>query len=129
MLAPPAAVDDLKNASWGRYGGRARRGMKKSFAGGILSLWSVSSVRNRYRPEVSGLAEEVICVVEVCLRPNEWGRGWCYRGLIKFPSQPVFCDPSFMRVETTLTLAINDQNADIRRGAPPIEADKDLITL
>lgn len=60
--------------------------MKKSFAGGILSLWSVSSVRNRYRPEVSGLAEEDICDVQACLRFDERGRGRCYRGLAEFAS-------------------------------------------
>ena len=86
LLAEPAAVVARRTSLRGRYGGRARRGMKKSFAGGILSLVGVSSVRNRYRSEVSGLAEEVVCDVGFCLRLDYWGRGWCYRGLVEFAS-------------------------------------------
>jgi hypothetical protein len=86
----------IRTSRRGRYGGRARRGMKKSFAGGILSLLGVSSVRNRYCSEVSGLAEEVICDVGVCLRLDNWGRGWCYRGLLQFANQQVFCETGFI---------------------------------
>jgi hypothetical protein len=46
---------------WGRYGGRAERGMKKVLCGMVAIGCTPRTDRDRYPGEVSGPADEDIC--------------------------------------------------------------------
>jgi len=78
----PAAVAEYRNQTpWkGCYGGRAERGMKEVLCGMLAIGCSPRTGRDRYPMQVSGPADEAICL----LKEEVWkGRvvNACYLGL------------------------------------------------
>jgi hypothetical protein len=80
----PAAVWCLYETSRGRYGGRAERGTKTAFRGGMVTTncgprTVESDTLGKYRVWQTRLSAS-LCVVKGCV---EWNRNSCYRGLWK----------------------------------------------